>query len=142
MRIIKVSLVQIAVDDRNERPMKSRYLDVMHPLRLERSAESLGTLEVLYVDQPIFVCSFTPAPAYEEVRPWFEENARLSAQFEQNVTPGTFDALIIPVESSTARIKVLGLRVVATNGWTEDFVLRINGTRARFRYGDCTITDG
>jgi hypothetical protein len=119
--------------------MGSQYLDLTHPLRLERDGTVLGSLEVLYVDQPVFVCSFSPAPAYDTVRSSFEKDARISVQFERDVSPSAFDTLIQPVEASVARIKALGLRIVAANGWTEDFVLHIDGSRARLRYGDCII---
>lgn len=99
--------------------MKRFFMEQHYPIRVLRGDTLLGTLEIDDADQPWLLCSFTPAPAFDEVRALFEEDNRTIAP-----SPA-FD-----------RIQALGLRLVAVNGESDMFILHIDGERASFRYAD------
>jgi hypothetical protein len=103
--------------------------DLTHPLLLMRGDRLHGTLELLYVDQPLSICRFTPAPAFEEVRGLFEDERRLVKE------AGNEDA----ARNARERIRMLGLRLIAENGEERRlFAITIDGERATLRLGKFT----
>jgi hypothetical protein len=100
-----------------------------HPLLLLRGNRLLGTLDLLHGDQPLWICRFTAAPAFDAVRGLFAEEQRLTEE------PGNEDA----VRSARARIRMLGLRLVAEKaGERRRFAISIAGERATLRLGTFT----
>lgn len=112
--------------------MSVRYLDIIHPLQLRRGEVLLGHLDVDYVDQPLFICTFTPSATFESLRLLFDTDARLISN--QNRNAADEEALRGVME----QIRCLDLRIIGLNGEADDFVLHIDGKRAWFSYWNFT----
>jgi hypothetical protein len=96
---------------------------------LRRGYERLGTLEVIGIDQPWIRCRFEPLPAFEGIRPLFDEELRL---LEQQAKDQAWDHW----EEAYSRIDALGLCIGALDGADDitDFILHIKDDKAWFRY--------
>ncbi|GAA1117226.1 hypothetical protein GCM10009579_45020 [Streptomyces javensis] len=96
---------------------------------LMQGEAAVGELRQYGVDQPVFLCHFTPGPAWETVRAQFEAWSALRGQDPD----GSRTAQVI------RSIMDLGLRLVPTDDspsmalFTE-CILRIDGHTARLRY--------
>ncbi len=101
----------------------------MEVWQLRRGDTLLGTLRVNSVDQPWFIGTFGATPAFEKVRPLFDEELRLLEAernaFEQDAWEAAYE-----------RIDALRLRLVLEEGGEEfdHFLLHIQGCDAWFRY--------
>ena len=100
----------------------------MKYLQLKRGNALLGTLQVIDLDQPWFICEFVRASGFESVKPLFDEELAL--------LEGSDNFDIDAWENAYSRIDDLGLQLVPTDGGTpiDEFVLHIDGQEARFRY--------
>jgi hypothetical protein len=100
----------------------------MRYLELKRGNVRLGTLQVIDLDQPWFVCEFVSTPDFEDVKPLFDEELALLEESD------TFD--IEAWEKAYSRIDDLGLQLVPTDSAApiSEFLLHIDGREARFRY--------
>jgi hypothetical protein len=87
--------------------------------------EPLGELEMTYVDQPWFNCSFAPTEAFSKFLPLFAEEQRLLLleQFEE-------------WEAAYDRIMARGLMLIhePSGNRIDDFLLHVEDRVARFRY--------
>lgn len=96
---------------------------------LMQGEDEVGELRQYGVDQPVFLCHFTPGPAWEAARAQFEAWSALRGQDPD----GSRTAHVI------RSIMDLGLRLVPTDDspsmalFTE-CILRIDGHTARLRY--------
>lgn len=91
---------------------------------LYRGGVLLGRLKHHDFDQPWFIGTFEPAPAFEAVRALFEEEARL---VEADEIEDRWDAIWDEINSP-------GLRLVWEDGTVDTEVLvHIDGTRADWR---------
>ncbi|MFE2179489.1 hypothetical protein [Streptomyces sp. NPDC059455] len=96
---------------------------------LMQGESAVGELRQYGVDQPVFLCHFTPGPGWETVRAQFEAWSALRGQDPD----GSRTAQVI------RSIMDLGLRLVPTDDspsmalFTE-CILRIDGHTARLRY--------
>ena len=110
---------------------KERLRDYTEWTLLDRDGTELGTLLVVSVDQPWFICNFEPRSAFESIRPLFDEEFRLLHE-----TPKGDDAeRWASWEAAYGRIGALGLRVISKSRneqYTDPF-LHIDGRRAQFR---------
>ncbi len=102
----------------------------MSKFALRRGYERLGTLEVVNIDQPWFMCKFEATPAFEQFRPLFDEELRLLEQDRQD------DNDWEEWEAAYSRIEELGLCIGALDGGNDitDFLVHIEGEEAWFRY--------
>lgn len=108
--------------------MGASYLDIIHPLQLRQGEILLGYLDVDYVDQPLFICTFTPFAIFENYRSLFDTDARLISN--HNRCAAEEEVLRRVME----QIRRLSLRIIGLNGEAGDFVLHIDGQRAWFSY--------
>lgn len=92
--------------------------------RLMRHDVLLGTITVEEVDFPWLRGGFAPEPPFTQVKPWFDEALALmeADHFERFET--VYDR--IPQE----------LTLVSPTGPVADFLLHIDGGKARFRWSD------
>ncbi|MCF3102038.1 hypothetical protein IPZ58_10620 [Streptomyces roseoverticillatus] len=90
--------------------------------RLLRGDTLVGTITVDDPDFPWLVGRFAAEPAFEEVRPWFDEVLAVLAADDLD----RFDAVYGPIEEA--------LTLVSPKGPVSEFLLYIEGDEARFRY--------
>ncbi|MEV4921502.1 hypothetical protein [Streptomyces roseoverticillatus] len=90
--------------------------------RLLHGDALVGTITVDGGDFPWLVGRFAAEPAFEEVRPWFEEVLAVleTDDFDR------FDAVYDPIAEA--------LTLVSPEGPVSEFLLYIEGDEARFRY--------
>ncbi len=102
----------------------------MSKFALRRGYERLGTLEIVGIDQPWFMCKFEATPAFEPFRPLFDEELKLLEQERDD------DKDWADWETAYSRIDELGLCIGALDGGNDitEFLLHIKGEEARFRY--------
>ncbi|MEV5379042.1 hypothetical protein AB0L26_24160 [Streptomyces nondiastaticus] len=90
--------------------------------RLLRGDTLVGTITVNDADLPWLVGRFAAEPAFEEVRPWFDEVLALLAADDLD----RFDAVYDPIAEA--------LTLVSPTGPVSEFLLYVEGVEARFRY--------
>jgi hypothetical protein len=97
------------------------------PLSLKRGNDLLGTLIPYASDFPWIFCTFEPTELFAEVKPLFDEEAKIDPENEEAIA--SWDA-------AWGRIEALGLRLVPEDGSEEvtEMLLHIDGTEASFRY--------
>jgi len=95
--------------------------------RLWRGDILLGTLHPERTNQPFFYFSFVPTPAFESVRPLFDDELRLA---EADDADGDL------VEAAYDRIRNLGLHLesIGRGSTIHEFLLHIRDDEAWFRY--------
>jgi hypothetical protein len=93
---------------------------------LMRGETLLGTLEYVGTDMPTYLCIFHPSPAYEPLRPIFDEEVRLMYAHTRN--PSLRDLWI----QALGRIQSLGLRLMLDDEEITNFVIHIDGNRASY----------
>jgi hypothetical protein len=99
-------------------------------LHLKRADELLGTLRSYSTDFPWVNCRFEPLPAFEDVRPLFDEELRL-------LDTGLVDSdQVEQWEIAYNRITSIGLRLfdIEQENYIDEFLLHIRGDEAWFRY--------
>lgn len=97
----------------------------MKAWNLFKEDEILGTLTLLYVDQPFFHCSFEPTQIYQCYKPLFDSEIALLEEDDMEAW-----------EVEYSKIDELGL-LLKPKGSGEiinDFLLHIEGDTAWFRY--------
>lgn len=109
--------------------MSKDYLDMTHPLQLLRGSTLVGTLTVTDVDQPWFICTFTPTVAYKEVMLAFDEENRLIDALNQGEQIASSQ-----LDEAMERIYNLGFTLMDKNGLRVEPLIHIGGIRANFRY--------
>jgi hypothetical protein len=94
--------------------------------RLTRGNSLLGTIIVDETDFPWLRGRFVPTPAFQQVKPWFDEvHAIVEAEeFDR------FDEAYDRIENS--------LTLLSPSGPVEEFLLHIHQDRAWFRWNDET----
>ncbi|MFJ8434819.1 hypothetical protein ACIQ9P_26310 [Kitasatospora sp. NPDC094019] len=92
--------------------------------RLAREGEVLGEIVIDEADFPWLHGRFVPTSEFEAVRSWFEESSALLDAEEYE----WFDASYERIAST--------LSLVAPEGPVAEFLLHVDGGRARFRWSD------
>ncbi|MFF7441793.1 hypothetical protein [Streptomyces sp. NPDC008122] len=92
--------------------------------RLMRQEELLGEIAIDGADFPWLHGHFMPTPAFEEVRPWFDESLALLEAEEYERFDTSYDRIAD------------ALALVAPSGPVAEFLLHINDGRAWFRWSD------
>ncbi|MEU6210189.1 hypothetical protein ACIA6E_01925 [Streptomyces sp. NPDC051815] len=97
--------------------------------RLVRQEELLGEVVVDEADFPWLHGRFVPTPAFDEVKPWFDESLALveAEEFER------FDEVYDRIAHT--------LSLVAPSGPVAEFLLHIEDGRAWFRWSDEPFED-
>lgn len=92
---------------------------------LVRNGKTLARISGTTPDQPWFEADFEPAPAFEDVRPFFDLDARLLEEDRIDELMGLWD-----------RIDAAGIRLVASESGepVPGFMLHLEGTRCRLRW--------
>jgi hypothetical protein len=97
---------------------------------LMRGDTLLGVLHVSELDFPWLMCRFEPTPAFEEIRPLFEQELKLSNSEDWQEEDSQ------AWEDIYQRIMDLGIRLDDVNGSETigEFLLHVEGDHAWFRY--------
>lgn len=93
--------------------------------RLLRRDALLGTITITGADFPWLHGTFTPEPAFAEVKPWFDEVLALMAAEEYEE----------PFDAACERI-AQALTLASPTGPVAEFLLHVDGAEAWFRWSD------
>ncbi|MFF0201470.1 hypothetical protein [Streptomyces sp. NPDC005017] len=92
--------------------------------RLMRQEELLGEIVIEEADFPWLSGRFVPAPAFGEVKPWFDETLALLEAEEYERFDASYDRI------------ANALTLVAPSGPVAEFLLHVSEAHAWFRWSD------